>query len=68
MENQRSSVNVLPPRAVVQACPTEVSHAGRKLGKELVYSTGISWTSPLVILGVAGLLCRFSSIFDRKSC
>ena len=68
MENQRSSVNVLPPRAAVHACPTEVSHARRKLGKELIYSTGISWTSPLVILGVPGLFCRFSFTFDRKSC
>ena len=36
MENQRSSVNVPPPRAAVHACPTVVSHARRKFGKELV--------------------------------
>ena len=29
-------------------------------------STGISWTSPFVILGVPGLFCRFYSIFDRN--
>ena len=27
-------------------------------------STVICWTSPFVILGVSGLICRFYSIFD----
>ena len=30
-------------------------------------STGISWTTPLVILGVPALFCGFYFIFDRKS-
>ena len=31
-------------------------------------STAICWTSPIVILGMLGLFCRFYSIFDGKSC
>ena len=30
-------------------------------------STVICWTSPLVILGVSGLFCRFQSIFMENS-
>ena len=30
-------------------------------------STVICWTSPIVILGVSGLFCRFYSSFDGKS-
>ena len=32
------------------------------------FSTVICMTSPVVILGVSGLFCRFYSIFDGKSC
>ena len=31
-------------------------------------SNVINWSSPFVILGVAGLFCRSYSIFDAKSC
>ena len=29
--------------------------------------TVICWTSPFIILGMSGLFCHFSSIFDGKS-
>ena len=31
-------------------------------------ATVICWASPFVILGVSGLLCRFYSNFNERSC